>query len=1032
MITTRRRQQGWLADRARIVSLVVLALGMLMLGTGAYLWHERSRLLDTADEVAIRQVQRLANDLEKSLTVAEVAVQQVEQVLIGNSHDAMRQFWTPEAASLRAELLSTLPLPFQLHAVTSGGQVIELVSDRLLEQRPAAEELAQMAEAIPGRWHVGAVHGPPLVRSIPLVWKAGADGQTVAGYVVDLSFSAVLARLENDRIKNGGGVALFRIAPGGMVSVLARAPLDEKEIGQAVRGHVAQMITSRAAGSFLTRGQFDGVERRVAFRRLAGTASEMVVVYGVPTDVVLSEWYRRLPAIGVAALALALALTLGGWQLDRSVQRLQREVNERRALEEQRRQMFHDLDTVANASPALFWTCDTAMQCDWFNRRWLEFTGRDMEDELGDGLTQSVHPDDRDTCLKRFRESFVQRQSFSIEYRLRRHDGEYRWILDQGTPRHDADGLFTGYIGSCVDLTELRQAQADSRQRGETLERVFDVLQDMLFVLDRQGTFLHFQSGSGTMLYAQPQQFLGHQVDEVLPAELAELTRHKLALAFDGELQDYDYNLNLPAGLHVFNARVARLPDSDQCMIVVRDVTAQRHLQRDRERLNHLVMLLLQLATRFINLPKDRMDQAILDGLQEMGSFIGLDRAYVFRYDFDRLVCSNTHEWCGSGIQPQKELLQNIPLDQASELIKAHKAGESISITHVDALPPGWLRDLLIPLDIRSLILVPINTSQGCFGFIGFDAVRQVHRFTDDEQALLRLFSQMLANTHERHAAEEAIARLNLQLEARVAERTQALRASVKRLEEVNTDLQAFSYSVSHDLKSPLRGIEGFASLLQEEFGDQIPAHASVYLDRIRKAASHMARLINDLLAYSHLEQKEQSVEVVSLRGLAQEVVDGLRNEIDLKDARIDIDMPASLTVMASPGGLTMVLRNLVDNALKFAKPGQPPQVDIVGRRHDTAEGPRVLLSVIDQGQGFDMQHHDRIFALFQRLHRADQAPGTGIGLAMVHKAITRMDGRIWAESEPGQGARFHIELPAATRFSGVPSTEDSAAGSEV
>lgn len=169
MITTRRRQQGWLADRARIVSLVVLALGMLMLGTGAYLWHERSRLLDTADEVAIRQVQRLANDLEKSLTVAEVAVQQVEQVLIGNSHDAMRQFWTPEAASLRAELLSTLPLPFQLHAVTSGGQVIELVSDRLLEQRPAAEELAQMAEAIPGRWHVGAVHGPPLVRSIPLV-----------------------------------------------------------------------------------------------------------------------------------------------------------------------------------------------------------------------------------------------------------------------------------------------------------------------------------------------------------------------------------------------------------------------------------------------------------------------------------------------------------------------------------------------------------------------------------------------------------------------------------------------------------------------------------------------------------------------------------------------------------------------------------------------------------------------------------------------------------------------------------------------
>lgn len=1014
MIDSRHRRQDRPANRARIVGLVVLALGMLLLGTGAYLWHERSRLLETADEVAVRQVQRLASDLEKSLTVAEVAVQQVEQVLAGSSHEPMRQFWTPEAADLRAELLSTLPLPFRLHAITQDGLATDLVSDRLLEKRPAPEELRRLSEADPGHWRVGPVSGLTTSRSVPLVWRAAANTKHVAGYVVDLSFSAVLARLESDRIKEGGGVALFHVAPDGRVSVLVRAPFDEHEAGQPVKGHVAQMIADRSAGSFLTRGQFDGIERRVAFRRLAGTASEMVVVYGVPTQVVLSGWYRRLPAIGLAALALSLTLILGGWQLDRSVRRLQREVNERRTLEEQRRQMFHHLDTVANASPVLFWTCDTAMQCDWFNRRWLAFTGRTLEDELGAGWAHSLHPDDRDSCLSRFEEAFIQRKVFSIEYRLRRHDGEYRWILDQSTPRHDADGQFTGYIGSCVDLTELRQAQADSRQRGETLERLFDVLQDMLFILDRQGTFLHFQSGSGDMLYTQPRQFLGQAIEKVLPAELAELTRNKLALAFEGVLQDYDYSMPLPTGQHVFNARLARLPDSDQCMMVVRDVTAQRHLQRDRERLNHLVLLLLQMATRFINLPKDRLDQAILDGLQEMGSFIGLDRAYVFRYDFDRQVCSNTHEWCAHGIPPQKELLQNISLGQASEMVKAHRAGESISVPLVQDLPEGWFRDLLGTLDLQSLILLPINTSQGCIGFVGFDAVRQAHQFRDDEQALLRLFSQMLANSFERHAAEEAIARLNQELEARVADRTQALRSSVRRLEEVNTDLQAFSYSVSHDLKSPLRGIEGFASLLQENYGDQIPAGATGYLDRIRKAANHMARLINDLLAYSHLEQKEQAIEVVPLRALAQEVVDGLRNEIDLRKARVDINMSDALKAMASHGGLAMVLRNLIDNALKFAKPDQPPQIDIVATLEESADGPRVRLSVIDQGQGFDMRHHDQIFALFQRLHRADQAPGTGIGLAMVHKAVTRMDGRIWAESEPGQGARFHIELPVA------------------
>ncbi|MFP5467739.1 MAG: ATP-binding protein [Gammaproteobacteria bacterium] len=1014
MIASRHLQHGWLADRARIVGLIALALGVLLLGTGAYLWHERARLLDTADEEAVRLVQRLASDLEKSLTVAEVAVLQVEEVLAGGAPEPMRRFWTPEAAELRADLLSTLPLPFQLHAFMQDGQVIELVSDRLQEKRTAAEELGQIAEASPGRWHVPAVSGSPGSKAVPLVWQAAANARQVAGYAVDLSFSALLDRLENDRIKDGGGVALFRVAQDNSVSVLVRAPFDGSETGQMVRGHVAQMISSRVAGSFLTRGQFDGIERRVAFRRLAGTASEMVVVYGVPTHAVLSEWYRRLPAIGLAALTLSLALILGGWQLDRSVRRLQREVNERRALEEQRRQMFHDMDTVANASPVLFWTCDTDMQCDWFNRRWLAFTGRSMADELGEGWAQSLHPDDRDNCLSRFHKAFIQRKVFSIEYRLRRHDGEYRWILDQGTPRHDADGRFTGYIGSCIDLTELRQAQADSQQRTETLERVFDVLQDMLFVLDRQGTFLHFHSGSSDKLYAQPRKILGHRIDEVLPAELAELTRQRLALAFEGPLQDYDYNMDLPTGPHVFNARLARLPDSEQCMMVVRDVTAQRHLQRDRERLNHLVMLLLQLATRFINLPRDRLDQAILDGLQEMGSFIGMDRAYVFRYDFDRQACSNTHEWCAHGIAPQRELLQNIPLDRASDMVKAHQAGECISITDVSTLPEGWLRDVLMPLDLCSLIMLPINTSQACIGFVGFDAVRQAHQFRDDEQALLRLFAQMLANSAERHAAEEAIAHLNQELEARVAERTQALRASVRRLEEVNTNLQAFSYSVSHDLKSPLRGIEGFASLLQETYGDQIPEPAVDYLERIRKAASHMARLINDLLAYSHLEQKELALEVVPLRPLVQAVVDGLRNEIDLKGASIGIDMVDTLRVQASRSGLSMVLRNLVDNALKFAKPGQPPRIDIVAGIVDCADGPCVRLSVIDQGQGFDMKHHDRIFAIFQRLHRADEAPGTGIGLAMVHKAVTRMGGLIRAESAPGQGARFHIELPPA------------------
>lgn len=888
-----------LGERLQIAGLVATAIAMVLAGTGAFLWHERERLLTEADERAIHEVDRLAQDLERSLTVAEVAVQQLEEILSGQSSAAASQLWAPGASAHRAQLLSTLPLPFSLHTIGQDQHITELVGTRLatLPQTPVMDRGFLPREQLPAdQWHVGQTVGEPLSQVIPLFWPARPNVYGVEGYVVDLSFLSVLARLDADRIRDGGGVALLRIAPGGQVSVLARTPFKEDELGQPVTGHVADVITRRAAGHFLTRGQFDGIERRVAFRRLTGTAAEMVVVHGVPTRRVLVSWYQRLPGLALVTAVLASVLLLGGWRLDRSVRRQQR-------------------------------------------------------------------------------------------------------------------------------------AEAESVRRGETLERVFDVLQDMLFVLDRQGTFVHFQSGSTDLLYASPDQFLGRRIHEVMPPALSQLIMDRLTQAFDGPLQDFDYTLELPSGTHDFNARVARLPESEYCMVMARDITAQRQVQRDREHLNSFVVLLLEMATRFINLPQERADTAIHEGLAEMGMFTGMDRAYLFRYDFERTIITNTHEWCAPGITPQKDQLQEVSIVEVPDLAAAHRAGEIICIDDVHALPAGWLRDLLEPQQIRSLMMLPINTSRGCIGFIGFDAVTALHRFSDQEKALLRLFAQILSNTFERLMAEQSIAELTTALEARVADRTRALDASVRRLEELNGQLQAFSYSVSHDLKSPLRSVEGFATLLVEEFGDQVPPQARAYLERIRKSASHMAQLISDLLAYARLEQNEQSVETVALLPVVRSVLDGLANEIEQHQAAVEVDVPDRLCVRAAPGGLAMVLRNLIDNALKFTQAGKPPEIRLQARIPEGTSG-TVLLSVVDQGQGFDMKHHDKIFSLFQRLHRADQVPGTGIGLAMVHKAITRMGGRIWAESAPGQGAQFHIELPLAVDLSANPSAADSAAGS--
>jgi signal transduction histidine kinase len=171
-----------------------------------------------------------------------------------------------------------------------------------------------------------------------------------------------------------------------------------------------------------------------------------------------------------------------------------------------------------------------------------------------------------------------------------------------------------------------------------------------------------------------------------------------------------------------------------------------------------------------------------------------------------------------------------------------------------------------------------------------------------------------------------------------------------------------------------------------------------------------MSQLINDLLAYSRLQQLSEQMEPVALADCVQAVAAPFHDELEARHGELTVRIAGDLKVRANPQGLAIVLRNLMDNALKFTPKDDAPRIRIEAR----AEGDRVLLSMGDQGIGFDMRYHDRIFGMFQRLHRQEQIPGTGIGLALVHKAVERMEGRIWAESAPGQGATFHIELPSA------------------
>jgi PAS domain S-box-containing protein len=247
----------------------------------------------------------------------------------------------------------------------------------------------------------------------------------------------------------------------------------------------------------------------------------------------------------------------------------------------------------------------------------------------------------------------------------------------------------------------------------------------------------------------------------------------------------------------------------------------------------------------------------------------------------------------------------------------------------------------------------------------------------------------------DRKWAEEQIKRLNDDLLVRN-----------DKLEFANKELEAFSYSVSHDLRAPLRHMAGFATLLQKKLVDDPDKKTQQCVASIITASKKMEMLIDDLLSFSHIGRAELQMRKVSLNSLLKEVVSEIKNELRERQVIWEIDeLP---NVLADRSLLRLVLVNLVSNAVKFTSSRSQAEIKIGCNDGDD----KFTCSISDNGVGFDMKHADRLFGVFQRLHTQDEFEGTGIGLANVHRIISRHGGRVWAEGAVGQGATFYFSLP--------------------
>jgi light-regulated signal transduction histidine kinase (bacteriophytochrome) len=234
-----------------------------------------------------------------------------------------------------------------------------------------------------------------------------------------------------------------------------------------------------------------------------------------------------------------------------------------------------------------------------------------------------------------------------------------------------------------------------------------------------------------------------------------------------------------------------------------------------------------------------------------------------------------------------------------------------------------------------------------------------------------------------------------------------------KELQDANQELEAFSYSVSHDLRAPLRHMDGFSHILQQEYGAQLPEEARHYLDRVRSATTHMSSLVEDLLQLSRLGRQSPQLCRVALRTLMEEAQAETLSAAGNRDIEWRIrDLPEA---EVDANLFRQVWVNLLSNAIKFSR-NQSKAVIEIGSLEEKGE---TILFVRDNGAGFDPRYADKLFGVFQRLHRQDEFEGTGIGLATIHRILKKHGCRVWAESQPGQGATFYFTVPTV-----IPSSE--------
>ncbi|HAS04363.1 MAG TPA: hypothetical protein DCR71_01145, partial [Dehalococcoidia bacterium] len=626
-----------------------------------------------------------------------------------------------------------------------------------------------------------------------------------------------------------------------------------------------------------------------------------------------------------------------------------RDITERKNAQEELRESQHLFSTVANTSPALVWMSGTDKLCNWFNEPWLTFTGRTMEQEMGNGWTDGVHPDDLAGCLKTYVQAFDSRQEFSMEYHLRHHDGEYRWIIDKGTPRFDANGNFMGYIGSCLDITERKKTEEQMRKSEEKYRTLFETMRQGVIFWNENGKLISANAATEGILGLSMEQMLGKS-----PAELFRKAIHENGSAFPKN--KYPSCMALKSGnsvkdiiMGVFNFKEDRyrwivinaMPlfkenenKPHQVYTTYSDITQIKQIERALiQSENNLRQLLDSWTTTFNSINNGicllSLDGTVIRCNQAMNDILGKTDKEINGEKCFRLVHGTERRIKGC---PYLKMIKSGHREAFEYMV-----GEKWFYTVVD----------------------PIFDGKG-------NISGSVHIMEDI--------------TERKKTVERMI----------VTDRL----ASIGEL----------SSGIAHELNNPLTSVIGLTQLLLE--GGNIPEDISKDLQLVNSEARRAAKVVKNLLVFARRHPNEMQLSDVNQA--VEKMLELREYEQKVSNIRVIRKLDPHLPrILMDYFQIQQVFLNIVVNA-EFAMIEAHNKGTLIIKSERAGEMVRV--SFIDDGPGISGENLKKLFNPF--FTTKEVGKGTGLGLSICHGIISQHRGNIYAESELGKGATFAVELP--------------------